>query len=1285
MTQYAQFVLIEEGDIFSLRSVKKTIQQYHRFFAFIKKRLPLIGVFVIVGLGYALGHYTTFSSAAPSGNLCGASQFAGGFYSTYCDQPCGQGNNTCHNYLLSKDPRDYTNGGAVSTGPFPATCNTDADCPQELACGIMYTDNKWSGAGKVACNTTTHQCESQCHATAQPGDSFVNYNIISENNCYPRVTVDGQKDTVDGNGFGGDPLKGPRLFTVNEFYTIDPSSFACKDGVFKYSFTNTSSTGTNDNGNDAYIEVKDKNGTATGCSIDPIEDNETRIESVSNGPDKKYPVYWNGRGCGTFYPDYNRGWLPRGETITYDSSKVERGRYGVQVELNKVDTGGSLGSGSSRKTCIYEVKCNADGTGSVQPATYDDPSNADCELDYGSTKVDPASVKVATCDLNNGKIDLNFTVKRKSVDADLEVSMFPFYFEPYLQDTRSFNGNATRTRKWDEIFRGYNDPNPKNWGAGVCQQLCVSGDRHAACDLGSGSGGCAINNRNGFGANLTDLSFIANIATGTKTFTVGGSTDQYRVDMESTTATGSCQKDTGNIISCAPSVTKGNIIARVFEDINNNGAVDPGEVGVAGTRIKLRKGGPNSTSAPTYRPDQTTDGSGSTTYADLPADDDYHVSIEALTPGYSLIPPGQSPQTIVVLSGYDMVVYFIVTKNVAASGRVYYDKNFNSKIDGGDGLYKSFALPSLLVKLNPGATSGLDGGSGYIFNDLIPGNYTISVNQGRKQFAFPDGTKSTHVVNLQATRTDLDFLVQPWPVGGRVFLDANRNGTWELGESLVKGIELGLCPRSQGGCPGNALTMNTALDKDTSTDTIRADIKALVSREYNYVLAGPSTQELDVYIQQPLPSPYALNPLNISPKRIPKYESGPDLHTNSDFALIALGKIHGTVYRDSGFNLCQSGTTLASETVTIQNTTNPGDSYTFNGVGAYNKDGLIGDKYSVSTTYNIAAGETTIKLLYNNFQKSAFYADMILQSDYTVNFCITSLKEWMQTVGGDVRYAGVLNNVIPPAQLAATHPFYPSVFFSSTNSVNIRPLDRVSAKKWRVEGDFNSLTKSSGGQLSYSFFTNLVKRKGLTSQKLSAAFPTCDTASGNCRVGNFTTSGIYHLTDDVAAKNYVLDSTGGGVINISGNRKIILIVNGSVEIKAKIKVAADGSIFILAAKDNISVNEALGTAANDDDPLVAPLQGIFTAEDTISIPSATNACNLGNNPDLRLNIAGTLITNSRLPFAKNGTGQFSNKRSLCPDLNLLYPAVKIFDRFDFITALDDIYKNQRSIWKEVQP
>lgn len=282
----------------------------------------------------------------------------------------------------------------------------------------------------------------------------------------------------------------------------------------------------------------------------------------------------------------------------------------------------------------------------------------------------------------------------------------------------------------------------------------------------------------------------------------------------------------------------------------------------------------------------------------------------------------------------------------------------------------------------------------------------------------------------------------------------------------------------------------------------------------------------------------------------------------------------------------------------------------------------------------------------------------------TVVFCLGNVVKWFQTDIGDVR-ANTIEDHVPLGRVASeSNPA--SIFYSSLGNSNFY-AGQSSSSLWNInrEYDFSDASSSKLGSAAYSFYMTQASRLDVDVQ----ALPGCATTSNfSCLNRN----NVYHHEGN-------LTIPGG---NINGSENLVLLVSGNVTITGPIRVA-NGGVFTLAAKGDITINRAFGNAASDNVASNAVLQGIYTSENNIIIDGRdTPGCPA--NPDLRLNVWGALIANADFPFAENSSGSIQNRRSLCAD-DATYPSLKVYQRLNFLPYLSDLQKVKSRRWQEVAP
>lgn len=381
----------------------------------------------------------------------------------------------------------------------------------------------------------------------------------------------------------------------------------------------------------------------------------------------------------------------------------------------------------------------------------------------------------------------------------------------------------------------------------------------------------------------------------------------------------------------------------------------------------------------------------------------------------------------------------------------------------------------------------------------------------------------------------------------------------------------------------------------------------------------------------------------------------------------------GVIYADNGNNNCGTGALpVANAQIQVINDADGSIVATrvSNASGQYSSITTTGIDYAYCVLTNIGTqtvrgvrdGGTDFTGTYVNGVGYGF--DWEATPTRTIDFCIgVGSTSWYQTSVGDVRYNTVENPVADTKTASNSNPA--SNFFSSRGT-NTIPTNRLSTPNWQVNREYTEYNPvSSLGSTSYSFYINQTTRAGVTPQTVGDTLPATLTA------GASSAQGFYHKEGNLTINQNITVPLGNTVI---------LLVNGDIDIRNPITVA-HGSTLIIAAKGNITIQPTLGVAITTEyDPLVpssAPLQGIYTAEGSITLESTTTC----PTPSSRLNVSGSLIANSLRPFATNGGGKVINERSLCLD-NRNFPSLKVYHRASFATNLSNILKSQSRRWNE---
>ena len=143
----------------------------------------------------------------------------------------------------------------------------------------------------------------------------------------------------------------------------------------------------------------------------------------------------------------------------------------------------------------------------------------------------------------------------------------------------------------------------------------------------------------------------------------------------------------------------------------------------------------------------------------------------------------------------------------ALTGSVWYDQNFNGKKDDGEGGIPGAVITLYAPSLYLTRTAQPDANGDYSFDGLQPGDYQLEVQLPEGMiFTYPgtsmlsDATnRGTLFTSVQVDNTTRLGLVGAMPATGlnlTFYEDANLNGAWDAGESLLPGVSVNL---SQGG------------------------------------------------------------------------------------------------------------------------------------------------------------------------------------------------------------------------------------------------------------------------------------------------------------------------------------------------------------------------------------------------------------------------------------------------------------------------------------------------------
>ncbi len=277
-----------------------------------------------------------------------------------------------------------------------------------------------------------------------------------------------------------------------------------------------------------------------------------------------------------------------------------------------------------------------------------------------------------------------------------------------------------------------------------------------------------------------------------------------------------------------------------------------------------------------------------------------------------------------------------------------------------------------------------------------------------------------------------------------------------------------------------------------------------------------------------------------------------------------------------------------------------------------------------------------------------------------INFGITNLQPWIQSICGDIRVDNGLTNLQPEGQstiITNASCASPGVIFSG-NARSSFGQGQPSSTNWVVGGntypEVYSPSNSGGIFTSYTYLSD--KAQTTDAQPINLA-TICNISS--CTLPNNLASGVYQATSDVQLNAYTFPV----------NRHYVFLIGGNLTIRGNVLTPMSSS-SVFSVSGNIIVPPTVGSTAA---VTTANLSGIFSTDRSF-ILQGNNNCT-----DLRLNIEGTLIVNA----GRTG-GSLQNNRDLCGN-NATAPTIQLTQRLDYVLNLPDFVRLQRTTLEEVAP
>jgi uncharacterized repeat protein (TIGR01451 family) len=374
------------------------------------------------------------------------------------------------------------------------------------------------------------------------------------------------------------------------------------------------------------------------------------------------------------------------------------------------------------------------------------------------------------------------------------------------------------------------------------------------------------------------------------------------------------------------------VAGTVFKDINGNNVRDAGDPGIPGVILTL-KNSLNVTVGTT-----ATAADGTYSFSGLPSGNYTVVETQPIGYGSSLGSPDSV--TVTVAAGAAATANFAeITSSLA--GQVYADTNNNGKRDPGEPAIAGVTITLTGTDARGASVSrtAVTSATGdFSFSDVLSGTYTLSESQ---PVTYAQGTNAVGTAGGTISGTDVISNIGLLPgnaatgylygergqsITGHVWLDSNRNGTLEAGESGISAVTVTLRDSS------NSMVATTVTAADGSYDfsNIPAGHYSVVETQpVGYGSSTPDTVTLDLTAG-----------------------AAPPVVNFGDTA----GSLSGSVYSDAnannqrdpgepgvaGVSLQLSGTDARGNPVSKTTTTAQDGSYSF-------KD-VVGGTYSIAAT-----------------------------------------------------------------------------------------------------------------------------------------------------------------------------------------------------------------------------------------------------------------------------------------------------------------------------------------------
>jgi hypothetical protein len=218
---------------------------------------------------------------------------------------------------------------------------------------------------------------------------------------------------------------------------------------------------------------------------------------------------------------------------------------------------------------------------------------------------------------------------------------------------------------------------------------------------------------------------------------------------------------------------QGTVSGMAFNDLNGNGAQDPGENGINGVLITLKGRWTLTT---------TTSGDGNYSFAHVPQG---AWTVESDVPaGFARTTAGLVP--IAMTAGGSASADFGFRGQGTVSGEVFSDVNGNAIRDAGE-----IGIGGVVITLTDSVTTTTTGDGSYLFTDVPAGSYTVVAADISGFVRTTSGAVGISLAEGGSASANFGYQ-EMGVIAGVAFNDANANGVQDPGETGLSGVVITL-------------------------------------------------------------------------------------------------------------------------------------------------------------------------------------------------------------------------------------------------------------------------------------------------------------------------------------------------------------------------------------------------------------------------------------------------------------------------------------------------------------